>query len=366
MSYKYVILCTIILSALLTCKCVKFSSLDVVYNKGVDAYAKERWSECILQFEGSLHLYKVYKSIIINCRIKCKSESENHHILTENIEELKIFEYFLNMKDCLTECQQGGFEDAKLFSNASDTVLLNMQHKKPYAYLHLCYYQKNALHKAASAAYTYFVANTDDKRMQRNVEYYIQQPEVNIKEVNDLESEDYQILFKLGLQAYEKNKWGETIGNMEKTLTHYMTWENFCRADCEHQQDQELSSEFMVTISNIILPVLICRQKCQDKLHPLYKSGVEFLADVLNYLQISYYHMDRLEDAAKGVATYLFLHPTDEDMIENKRIYKTVVDENKFIQRSDIIHYFKRDTNEKQLLNFFLEKDNNIPNANVV
>ncbi|CAH0727301.1 unnamed protein product, partial [Brenthis ino] len=247
------------------------------------------------------------------------------------------------MKDCLFQCQRQGFEDAHMFSNVSDTILSSMQQRKPYAYLHLCYYQMNALHKAASAAYTYLTANPEDERMKRNVEYYIEQPEVNIKEVNDLESEDYQTLYKLGKQAYGKNKWGETIANMEETLTDYLTWENFCRAECEHQSEQEWSPEFMISISNNILPVLVCRQECQNKLKPLYTSGVEFLADLLNYLQISYYRMDRLEDAAKGVASYLSLLPDDEDMLANMNIYKTLVDNKKFVERSDIVHYLKRD-----------------------
>lgn len=356
----------IVLSAIIvTSQCLKLSSIDVVYNKGVDAYSKERWTECIVQFEGSLHLYKVYRSILVNCRLKCKSENHKHPF-TENIEDLKIFEFFLMMKDCLHQCQKQGFEDAHMFSNVSDTILSSMQQRKPYAYLHLCYYQMNALHKAASAAYTYLTANPEDERMKRNVEYYIEQPEVNIKEVNDLESEDYQTLYKLGKQAYGKNKWGETIANMEETLTDYLTWENFCRAECEHQSEQEWSPEFMISISNNILPVLVCRQECQNKLKPLYTSGVEFLADLLNYLQISYYRMDRLEDAAKGVASYLSLLPNDEDMLANMNIYKTLVDKKKFVERSDIVHYLKRDKYEKRLLNFFHKTDNNYYNANTL
>ncbi|XP_026493770.2 cartilage-associated protein-like [Vanessa tameamea] len=355
----------IFISIIVNCGCLKFSSLDTVYKKAVDAFSKERWSECILQFEGSLHLYKVYKTININCRLKCKSENHNSQF-TGNIEDLKIFEYFLTLKDCLSQCQQEEFESVHMYNNVSDAILTNMQSKKPYEYLHLCYFEMNALPKAASAAYTYLVANSDDIAMKRNVEYYIQQPEVDVKEVIDLESEDYQILYKLGIQAYKGNNWGNTIANMEETLTDYLAWENSCRAECEHQSEQEVSPEFIVTIANNILPLLICRQKCQENLKPLYDSGAELLADVLNYLQISYYHSDRFDDAAKAVASYLTIFPSDEDMLENKRMYETLVQQKSFTERSEIVHYLKRDKYEKHLLNFFLKQDNSDLNANSI
>lgn len=355
----------IFLGFIVTCECLKFSSLDVIYKKGVDAYSKERWSECILQFEGSLHLYKVYKSININCRLKCKSENLSNQ-MNENIEELEIFEYFLVMRDCLSQCQKEEFENVHMCSNVSDTVLNNLQARQPYAYLHLCYYEMNALPKAASAAYTYHVAHSDDDDMKRNVEYYIQQPEVDVKEVIDLESEDYQVLYKLGKQSYKNNNWADTIANMEETITDYLTWENSCRAECEHQSGQDWSPEFVIMVANNILPLIACRQKCQDNLKPLYDSGVALLADVLNYLQISYYRLDRFDDAAKAVASYLSIYPTDEDMVENKRIYQTLVSEKSFAERSDIVFYLKRDKYEKKLMQFFHEENNIDLDANSV
>ncbi|CAG9581422.1 unnamed protein product [Danaus chrysippus] len=334
--------------------CSKFSSLDTIYQKGVDAYSRERWSECIVHFEESLHLYKTYKTVIINCRLKCNTENKSQ--ILEQIEDLKIYELFLNRRNCLIKCLDNEFENVYMYNNVSNKILSNFQSRKPYEYLHLCYFEMNALPKAASAAYTYYVANTENEMMKNNVDYYILQPEVDSKEVIDLESEDYQVLYRIGLKAYRLKNWGETIANMEEALTHYLNWENSCRAECEHLSEQDWTSEFSITIANYIASVLTCRQKCQN--NPIFNTGIELLAEILNYLQISYYHMERFEDASQAVATYLFLIPNDEDMLENKKIYLSLVDEKSFSERSDVVYYFKRDKQEKMLLNFFQSENN--------
>lgn len=223
-----------------------------------------------------------------------------------------------------------------------------------------------ALPKAASAAYTFLAAHPEEETMMNNVKYYVQQPEVDINEVRDLESENYKTLYQLGRKAYEQNKWDETIANLEKALTDYMSWENNCRAECERQPEQEWSPEFAKTVSNYMASLLSCRQNCQDELKPLYASGVNFLADVLNYLQMSYYHLDKIEDAAKCVASYLMLLPKDEDMVGNKEIYESIISKDAFIERSDIAYYLKRDNYEKELLQFFHQEGNNIDNTNEI
>ncbi|XP_052747142.1 cartilage-associated protein [Bicyclus anynana] len=354
-----IFLCMIVL-----CRSHKITSLDKVFKEGVDAYSKERWSECIVQFEEALHLYTVHKAVIVNCRLQCRSELPKSEI--ENIEDLKIFEYFINARQCITQCQQKGFDDVHMYNNVSNTVLEYMQARKPYSYLHICYFQMNNLPKAASATYTYLIGHPYDVDMKKNYDYYIEQPEVDVKEVIDLERDDYQVLYKLGVQAYKQKKWGETVHNMEEAIVHYLSWESSCRAECDRQPEQEWSPEFTITVSNNIASVLTCRQKCQEELKPLYDSGIEILADILNYIQISYYHLDRIDNAAKAVATYLALYPNDEDMLENKNIYQTLTDEKKFVEIPDIIFYYKRDKNEKQLLDIFHREDNSDPNANTI
>lgn len=340
-------------------QCKISSSIEKTYQKGVAAYFGERWTECITQFEESLYLYRLYKSVIVNCRLQCKSEPYKSEI-NENYDDLKTYEKFFNARNCLNSCHEKNFDDIRVKSDLDESILFNMQARKPYEYLHLCYFQVYALPKAASAAYTYLVVNPNDETMKKNLKYYIQQPEVDENEVIDLESEDYKVLYHLGLKSYDQNNWAETVASMEEALTDYMSSENNCRAECERQPEQESTSEFVLTISNNMVSLIHCHQHCQDKLKNLnYDSGVEFFADVLNYLQISYYHLERIADAAQAVASYLALMPSDEDMIENKKIYSTLVtDEKSFSERSMIVYYLNRDSHEKKLLNLFHQGDN--------
>lgn len=334
-------------------QCLKLPSVDKPFHKGIKAYKDERWSECIAQFEESLHLYKLYKSIIVNCRTKCNSQ-DFEPIVKEDIGDLKAYEIIFHRKLCLSKCKENGFKELNLQSDIGDSVLNNMQARKPYEYLHICYFQMNMMPKAASSAYTYLIANPGDEKMSQNLQYYIQQPEVDANEVTDFLSDDYQVLYKLGLNAYHKKNWVDAVANMEEVLIDYISSENSCRAECEHQPEQEWSPEISITISNHIASLLHCQQQCQDMLRVLnYSSGVEFVADVLNYIQICYYNLGRVNDAAQATTTYLMLLPDDEDMLFNKHIYTSIADAKSFTERSDVAYYYKRDKYEKKLIQLF-------------
>lgn len=363
MSVKKIVV-SILLVIISTGNSSKLLSLEKTYDWAVRAYAGERWTKCIDYFEEALHLYKLYKTIVINCRHKCSDPKYTPEI-KHDIEDFKVYERFLIKRDCLLKCNEKDLRDVQMVNGLEESILMNMQARKPYEYLQLCYFQVYSLQKAATAAYTYLAANPNDEAMQNNLKYYMEQSEVNVKDVVDLESEDYFVLYNLGIKAYNQNNWADTIGNMEEVLTDYFSSENNCRAECEHQPAQETPSEFSITLSNHIAALLYCRQQCQDELKKLdFNSGVGFIADVLNYLQISYYHLERYDDAAKSVASYLALMPKDEDMLENKKIYSTLTDSKSFTERSDIIYYLKRDNYEKKLIDIFHQSSDYQDNSN--
>lgn len=333
--------------------CLTPASLDKTFHKGVVAYSDERWSLCIEKFEEALHLYKLYKSILINCRIKCNRQVYQSQI-KEDIGDLKIYEKYFNKRDCLIKCQDKEFQNVNLNKTFEESLLHDMQAKKPYEYLHMCYFNQHMFNKAASSAYTYLVANPDDEVMKANMEYYIVQPEIDANEIVDMESDDYVVMYNLGKKSYKQNNWAETATSMEEVIKDYFSAENNCRVECERLPGQEWSSEFVITMSNNIASLLHCQQQCQDKLKSLtYHSGVEFIADVLNYIQVAYYHLEKYVDAAEAVASYLVLMPEDEDMLANVKFYSKHVDEKDFVPRSEVVHYLKRDTYEKNILHFF-------------
>lgn len=353
------------LSVITFTNCVTPASLDKSYEKGVKAYSDERWSRCIEKFEESLHLYKLYKSVLINCRQKCNAQRYERQVI-EDIGDLKIYETYFNKRNCLKRCQELGFAELNMKSTPDEYVLYKMQAKKPYEYLHICYYQMHMYPKAASAAYTYFVAHPEDEVMKGNLHYYIEQPEVNINEVVDLEGDDYVLLYNLGIKSYNKGNWAETVAYLEEALKAYIASENYCRMECEQQPGQEWSSEFVITISNNMASVLNCHQQCQDKLKYLeYSSGVEFLSDILNHIQMSYYHLEKLEEAAEAVQSFLILKPDHKDMLANVEFYSNLGKE--VVSKRPVIEYYvKRDKYEKELLNFFDQKVKDEVESNLI
>lgn len=331
--------------------CGSYTSINVIYKNGVDAFTNNRWAECVEHFEEVLHLYKQYKSIWVNCRLKCRSQP----IMTdskEQVEDLNVFEIFIERKKCLMDCVDKGFHDVKLNKEINYKILAVLKDRQIYKYMQMCYYKIDDLPKAASTAYTYLVNNPYDTDMVNKLQFYVVQPEVNIKDIIDIESDYFLDLYKIGKIAYDNGNWGEVIAAMEECISDYLLVENSCRAECEDFEDQERSSEFIVRITENIKKLLHCKQKCQNKVKILkFDTGAKFIADVLNYLQISYYHSDRVNDAATAVSSYLLMFPDDEDMIENKQIYSTLVNKESFIHRPDIFFFYKRDIYEKHLLN---------------
>ncbi|KAM3967639.1 cartilage-associated protein [Aphomia sociella] len=337
----------------------KLSSIEETYKKGVLAYSKEDWAECSQLFEESLHLYKLYKSIVINCRLTCKNEHNKPLSSDSYINDLKIYEALINRRNCLMKCHDNEFANNYLNNDISNNMLETMQNKNAYEYLHMCYYQTHNLQRAASSAATFLASNPDNKQMKSNLETYLKKSDVNEAEVVDLEKEYYIVLFDRAIKFYNNNIWNKAVYDMEEAIVNYLIWEDNCRLECERQPEQELSPEFVITITNNIASYLQCQQSCQDKLKLIkYDSGVHYLAEMLNYLQICYYHLEKIEKAAISTATYLALMPNDADMLHNKEIYSTLVDSDSFTERSDIIQYLKRDQYEKELLKLFQQKNN--------
>ncbi|XP_075975092.1 cartilage-associated protein-like [Anticarsia gemmatalis] len=350
---NYQLLFLVIAGMVWYCDCITPASLDQTYEKGLKAYTEERWSRCIEKFEESLHIYRLYRSVEFNCRLKCNAVKFERRV-EENIDDLQIYEAYFNKRNCINSCRKTGYAGVNLKSNPEEFYINAMQAKKPYGYLHICYHQMNMNMKAASAAYTYLVAHPDDEIMLANVKFYTEQPQVDPNEIVDYEGDDYVLLYSLGKESYEKKNWAETVASMEEVIKDYISSENICRVECERQPGQEWSSEFVITLSNNMASLLHCRQHCQDKLKIMkYKSGVEFLADILNYLQISYYNLEKNDLAAEAVASGLVLLPEDEDMLANDKFYTELTKKKATASRSDVEYYFKRDKYEKDLLRFF-------------
>ena len=116
---------------------------DLLYNKGVEAYARQRWFECLTHLNGALTDYRVYRSTLITCKRECrkKSSSDDGALSTKpQMSELQIFFRILKRSNCLRKCKQNHFGHRPDVL-ASKSVEEDFETRKPYDFLQFCHYK---------------------------------------------------------------------------------------------------------------------------------------------------------------------------------------------------------------------------------
>lgn len=109
---------------------------DTAYELGMDAYRKEKWSQCSKFFKRAIENYHLHQNIVAECRLKCQTKKffPNSTMLTD------VFHDFLEKGTCLRKCNK-----KKLGPRAeveiSAVTTKKFQERTPYNFLHYCYYK---------------------------------------------------------------------------------------------------------------------------------------------------------------------------------------------------------------------------------
>ncbi|KAH1022924.1 prolyl 3-hydroxylase 2 isoform X1 [Dendroctonus ponderosae] len=328
-------------------------TVAALYEEGTQAYLEERFPVCVEKLEQALEKYRWQRRNTQNCRLKCKQESEaSDTLFPVDIENLRFFEKNIKNTLCLINCKidSNGNND-----NVDDEIQKLFEERKPYEYLHLCYFKVNDVQKAASAAFTYLVLNPDHKVMAKTLKQYSELPGVDLKDVINFEAKDFVYLYVYGSDAYEKKDWDNAINNMEESLASYLHEEEECRAQCEGPFDAGWYPDFVPAIANHFTYVLKCKQGCKKKLGSLNgEIHADLLASHYNYLQYAYFKKRNLYAACQAVASYLLFLPDDESMLANMEYYQKLpkVQDSFFTPREEVIRYVQRDTYEERILRY--------------
>lgn len=326
-------------------------NLQQNYDDAVISYLDEQWSECIKRFENVVSLGKSYRTVVADCRMNCGtllSES----FKDEPISDLPFYKNLLAKTACLMKCKHDDLKYLDILRNYTK-VLQNINSLKPYEYLHICYFKMNLLQKAASAAYTHYLGNPHDVIMKQNLDYYVQLPEVDGTKIVNFEMEIFGAFFLNGTTNYARGNWSDVIRDMEGALVEYLKTEKICRALCDGPFDQGWLPDFTLSVANHFTYCLNCKQKCTQLPKSIgFSSGIDFLSEVLNYLQICYYKMKNIKKACNAAASYLILKSEDEKMLENKNIYMSISNNETFIARPEIEQYFRRHQDENDILSY--------------
>lgn len=119
----------------------KAESCAVLYKKGVDAYLENRFKDCTESLEEAVQKYRSYSKALQNCRLKCTEEAElSESLYPADIENLHFYEKTLRNTLCIIKCRKSNVHISNTSTLDPDTEQL-FEDKKPYEYLHLCYFQ---------------------------------------------------------------------------------------------------------------------------------------------------------------------------------------------------------------------------------
>lgn len=86
----------------------------------------------------------------------------------------------------------------------------------------------------------------------KNLQYYLELPDVIVKNVVNLEAAPFVQMYTRGVQEYETENYVEAIAEFENSLKSYMESEENCRSYCEGPLDQGWYPEFTSSIASKI------------------------------------------------------------------------------------------------------------------
>lgn len=113
----------------------------ILYEKGVEAYLEDNFEDCVEYIEAAIKKYRIYSKTLQNCRLQCKEDvSENQPMFADDIDDLHFYEKTLKNTLCILKCRNKHKSIFGLYNINKETEKL-FENRKPYEYLHGCYFQ---------------------------------------------------------------------------------------------------------------------------------------------------------------------------------------------------------------------------------
>ncbi|BFZ05241.1 hypothetical protein BsWGS_08280 [Bradybaena similaris] len=315
-------------------------TFEKLYALGVKAYDQHSWYLCADSIEKAVKGYREYKKTLLTCRHDCSKGIRSSKLsnLSSSITDFSHFTKLLRDADCFRRCK-----DEILIQRPTlpEKLEESFENRDPYQYLQYCYFKLDRLKQAASAAYTYFLANPDDVDTRHNIEYYRNKASVEDTDFLDLELVPYKDHYIRAMHAYTDQDWKSVITELENCLKEYFKEHNGCLVNCVARVKPK-GREFITGVADMFISGLFCKLNCEEKLSVVYTEPiVRFLQDIYHYLQFAFYQEGNLEKAAEATASFLVLNSSHEVMKDNKDILKTQLNysDDDFIPQEDVKEY---------------------------
>ncbi|XP_050411162.2 prolyl 3-hydroxylase 1 isoform X2 [Patella vulgata] len=320
---------------------------DVLYSEGVTAYRESNWYQCYMIFETALTDYKFFKKTVIDCRLSCKTQTNSNNSTFSS-----IMMEILTKSECIRKCKKSKIGD-RLPGTSNQEIEDLFKKRKPYEYLQYCYYKLNKVTNAASAAYTYYVVNSDNNDAISNIKFYRENAGVRDTEFIDLELRPYKEHYIRAMMAYEDELWEEVVEEIEKALLEFYKEEERCRAECEGPLLTSAPLEFVSSMAEHYVSMIKCQYNCEDELSSVFPEDIEdLLPEHYHYLQYTYYKILQADKASEAAASFLAFKPEDKVMMKNKEYFISEGYEDTHKPRPEVVEYVKRREEMRKIIEY--------------
>ncbi|XP_077391364.1 prolyl 3-hydroxylase 2 [Festucalex cinctus] len=326
---------------------------DLLYDEAVRAFYSGDYGDVVRIMEEALSSH----TGLLHSRVRCRLRCQDQHPFSDTVSELGFFGVVLRRAACMDSCIE---EDIGVQSlhKVSEDVVQDFNRRVPYNYLQMAYLKLKQPEKAAAAAHTYFQANPEHVEMSQNLEQYKDQQGLQEDHFVDREARPHQRSFSEAMNLYERGDYVGASRLFEEALVEYYKADVACRALCQgpHQFEDHDHLRYRYSLYEVIsdhfTQVLHCEHECVRDLatRPGRLSPMEnYLPLHYDYLQYSYFKMERMDEALQCALTYLLFHEGDEFMTENVDYYTEVLGHGG-APREEAARYLRRHKQELELL----------------
>ncbi|WKY04506.1 hypothetical protein Q1695_005483 [Nippostrongylus brasiliensis] len=329
-------------------------TFEQLYQYGKYEYTDKNWPDCVAFMRRAIEDFQYFEDELVWCRRKCAGQ-------VEKPDESSFSQKHATSERalCMLRCKRERFTEERPPLGKMSTYF-DFVERKPYQYMHICYWRMNDLRHAVEAAYTFLVKNPTDKDTLDGIAFYMEQHGYNDDMLVDLLRKPYEKSFISGVQAYNDEDWNRCVDDLQFSMEKLMEEDARCRLLCDDKIDWSVvhgNPEIDVLITSMQAAVVRCQHNCLHRLALINGHNVGDLPAVYyEYLHYCQYKLMRGSEAARSVANYL-LFDNSPTMRRNKYFYlKQYKKPELFEPDEKALQIHKQRTLEERYLKFIDER----------
>lgn len=350
------------------------SPYDVLYYSGVRAYFDEQWEKAAELLEKSISTREALFRIRRQCHDECVGAGKDSLSKLDTEEgilwDMWAQDWVQRRAECVHFCVGRSVSPEGRLPVSQD-IEYEFSARNPYNFLQITYYKLGKMHKAASAAHTFFVANPSHLEMRNNIEKYRRMEGMTEEAFQDreIEAEKHWAYYDSALLSEASSDWTHAVEKWTDCVNETLMHTEECRIQCEvasqtlpEDRGEDGKEGVFEKAAALSLSLLSCKQSCvtQVATRPGRISAQEdFLPTQLEHLHIAQFKAGDIAGALGTLRSLLLFYPSDTDSLSNLQLYLETLGGNTETQPSEkISRYVSRSLQEKKLIYFGMENLN--------